>query len=530
MRRWNGWGDDTVEYPLPQKGPEFLERHIGSSQPAKSCRPEEIVPRIPPSRLKDHPLINDDPWLRLVHARGQSFPDWTALRSGEITSFPDGVAYPASNNDVNALLDYAQSENVTLIPYGGGTSVVGHINPLHDGLPVLTVNMRHMNRLLNFDEKSSLATFGAGVSGPELEAKLRSFGFTLGHFPQSFELSTLGGWIATRSSGQQSLGYGRIEDLFAGGTLLTPQGSMTMPPHPASAAGPDLRQLVLGSEGRMGFITEATVRVSHLPEKESFHALFFPDFDQGVKAVRQIMQSKIPLSMLRLSTGIETETTLALAGHERLIGVLEHILSLRGVAENKAMLLIGFTGQGKVVKTARKEALSIAHQHHGIHVGRQFGKQWHKGRFRTPYLRNTLWNMGYGVDTLETAVPWSSVRPTMKAIEESIIDAMKFLGERVHQFTHLSHMYPYGASIYTTVIFRIAPDPDQTYQRWQAMKTAASQAIVTQGGTISHQHGVGMDHGPYLPVEKGGLGMDLLANTIQHLDPQRIMNPGKLII
>jgi len=530
MRRWNGWGDNTVEYPLPNKGPEFLHNHVGIGVPAQDCNLEDIVSVVPPSRLAPHPMVSDDPAQRLFHARGQSLPDWVALRSGRISTFPDGVAHPSSGQDVAELITYAQRFNATLIPYGGGTSVVGHINPLASDTPVLSVNMRRMNQLQHFDETSLLATFGAGVSGPELEARLRAAGYTLGHFPQSFELSTLGGWIATRSSGQQSLGYGRIEDLFAGGTVVTPEGLLQLLPHPASAAGPDLRQMVLGSEGRMGFVTEAIVRVASLPEREEFHALFFPDFDLGMTAVRHIMQNRIPLSMLRLSTAVETETTLSLAGHERLISILEQMLSIRNVSDEKAMLLIGFTGSDGVVKAARKEAFSIARHYKGVHVGRQFGKQWHKGRFRTPYLRNTLWELGYAIDTLETAVPWESVPITMSAIDAAIRKAVKGSGERVHVFTHLSHMYPQGASIYTTYIFRIANDPDETLQRWRAMKSAASEVIVAHKGTISHQHGVGSDHAPYLAAEKGKLGMELLENVMGHFDPQGIMNPGKLLI
>ncbi len=317
-----------------------------------------------------------------------------ALRSGRIAAFPDGVAYPLSTGDVAKLLDYAARVDARVIPYGGGTSVVGHINPEPGERPVLTINMRRMNQLARLDSISQLATFGAGVAGPELEAQLRARGFTLGHYPQSFEFSTLGGWVATRSSGQQSLGYGRIENLFAGGTLLAPAGEMRLPPFPASAAGPDLRQIVLGSEGRLGILTEATVRVSPLPEHEEFHAIFFPDFINGTTAVRRIVQARLSLSLLRLSTPVETRTTLALAGHERLIGLLETMLGVRGVGDGKCMLLCGFTGQSKTVRDARQATLEIAREHGGVSVGRRFGEQWIEGRFRTPYLRNTLVGIG----------------------------------------------------------------------------------------------------------------------------------------
>jgi alkyldihydroxyacetonephosphate synthase len=232
--------------------------------------------------------------------------------------------------------------------------------------------------------------------------------------------------------------------------------------------------------------------------------------------------------MMRFSTPIETATTLALAGHEMLIGTLERLLALRSIGEGKCMLLLGFTGSDALVKMARKAALAISGEQGGVHVGRTFGSQWHKGRFRTPYLRNTLWGLGYGVDTLETAVTWQSVPTTLNAIEAALRPGLADWDEKVHVFTHLSHVYPTGASIYTTYLFRLATDPDETFERWQTLKTAVSQAIVQHGGTISHQHGVGTDHASYLPAEKGPLGMAALADLSRRFDPAGIMNPGKL--
>jgi len=529
MRRWNGWGDSTVEYPLPQNGPNLLSALAGSGMPQKDALLETVLGSVPDSRLERHPLVSTDPKERLCHARGQSLPDWIALRSGRIAAFPDGVARPMNDDEILELIHFAERTGAQLIPYGGGTSVVGHINPLAGDRPVLTVNLRRLNQLEQFDKQSQLATFGAGVSGPELEAQLRALGFTLGHFPQSFELSTLGGWIATRSTGQQSLGYGRIEDLFAGGMVVSPAGVLELLPHPASAAGPDLKQLVLGSEGRMGIITKATVRTTPLPEKEEFHAVFFPNFELGKSAVRHMVQGRLPLSMLRLSTAIETSTMLALAGHERLINLLEHGLTLRRIGDEKSMLMIGFSGSDNIVKASRKEAWSIARQHKGVVAGQQFGKQWHKGRFHTPYLRNTLWEQGYALDTLETAVPWEDVDGTIEAIENALRTSLDDTDTKVLVFSHLSHFYPQGASIYTTYMFGLTPDPDETLQRWHSLKSAASQAIVKQKGTISHQHGVGLDHAPYLKYEKGVLGMEVLADAMRRFDPQGIMNPGKLL-
>ncbi|MCU0486372.1 MAG: FAD-binding oxidoreductase [Anaerolineales bacterium] len=529
MRRWNAWGDDSVTYPLPDSAAHYLESLVGSGQSIPDTPLEKILSGVPPAHIPEHPLISTDPLDRLKHARGQSLPDWLAIRNGLSLSYPDGVAYPETSIQVRELVTWAYQNQVSLIPYGGGTSVVGHINPLAGHGPVLTIDLGRMNSLIHLDSTSLLATFGAGITGPDLEANLRAHGLTLGHYPQSFEYSTLGGWVATRSSGQQSLRYGRIEKLFAGGVMETPLGRLDLPCFPASAAGPDLRELVLGSEGRLGIITEATLRLTRVPDKEDFHAVFFPNFEHGMAAVRQVLAAGVSLCMLRLSTANETTTTLALAGHETLIGALEKLLAIRGLGSQKCMLLIGFCGKGDLVQANRHVALDITGRHGGVHVGKTFGSQWHKNRFRTPYLRNTLWDMGYAIDTLETATDWSKVPEMLIAIEQSLYQSMQTFNERIHVFTHLSHLYPHGSSIYTTYIFRLAADPAETLQRWQSLKAAASQAILTHGGTISHQHGVGLDHRPYLPSEKGPLGMAALQAVVRQFDPSGIMNPGKLV-
>ncbi len=529
MRRWNGWGDEAVSYPILTSAISYIERLVGSSHPGKDLELQAAIALVPKSRLSSSPLISTDPLTRLLHARGQSFPDWVSLRSGLLDTFPDGVALPMSTEQVTGLLHNAMRHHVLLIPYGGGTSVTGHIDPIKAKSKIITVDMRRMNRLIELDAHNLLATFQAGVSGPDLEAHLRAHGFTLGHFPQSFEYSTLGGWVATRSSGQQSLGYGRIEKLFAGGRLQTPLGELSLPTFPASAAGPDLRELVLGSEGRLGILTEACVRIRPLPECEEFHAVFFPDFLHGMEAVRTILSAGLPLCMLRLSTANETSTTLALAGHASLIGALERLLAVRGLGKEKCMLLLGFSGKSSLVRTVRRETFDLTSAQGGVHVGKAFGEQWQKSRFRTPYLRNTLWELGYGVDALETATDWVKVPAMVDRIESAITYASANLNEKVHIFTHLSHVYPTGSSIYTTYIFRLSADPHATLERWRAMKSAASQAIVSLGGTISHHHGVGIDHMPYLAAEKGALGMAALSAVCHQLDPKGIMNPGKLL-
>jgi len=531
MRRWNGWGDEHIDYPLPASAMPFLLEAVGIPTPPQDARLADVIAAVPPSRLPHSPMVSTGQLDRVLHARGQSLPDWIALRSGRIPAFPDGVAYPATNAQVRELLEYAQRAQAQVIPYGGGTSVVGHVNVLPGVAPTLTVDLRRMNRLLGLDGVSQVATFGAGVFGPDIEAQLRAHGLTLGHFPQSFELSTLGGWIVTRSNGQQSLCYGRIEAMFAGGRLEAPAGTMILPGFPASAAGPDLREMVLGSEGRLGVLTEASVRVRAVPEMEELRAVFFPDFRCGQEAVREMMQARLPLSMLRLSTGLETETTLALAGHERLIQLLKAWLRLRGVGGQRSMLIIGLTGSEASVSLGRQQALAWASDHGGVDVGQLLGNEWRRSRFRTPYLRNTLWDAGYALDTLETATHWKNIPQMVAVIEETLRTGLGDIGERVLVFSHLSHTYPSGSNVYTTYLYRIPADgdPEETLRRWRVLKTAASEAIVSAGGTITHQHGIGIDHRSYLPDEKGVLGMDALQTLCERFDPQGIMNPGKLI-
>lgn len=529
MRRWNGWGEETTTFPLSHDAHRYLVEKIGEGRALPDANLDEVLKKVSESRLPDHPLVSKGPEERVRHARGQSLPDWLALRSGNLGALPDGVAYPITKEDVKALIQYAKETGAVIIPYGGGTSVVGHVTPERSEKPVLTMDMGRMNRLISLDKESQIATFGAGAAGPDVESQLRARGYTLGHFPQSFEYSTLGGWIATRSSGQQSLRYGRIEQLFAGGQVETPVGTLQIPTFPASAAGPDLREVTLGSEGRLGILTEVKVRVTPLPARERFYGIFFPNWQGGMKAVQQAVQKKVPLSMLRLSGSAETETQLALVGKRRLVGLLEKLLSKRGAGAEKCMLLFGVTGTRAQCRKALREARGVFKQATGFYISRYLGRKWVESRFQVPYLRNTLWEKGYAVDTLETATDWQNVEYLIDVIESALNETVFHEHERIHVFTHLSHIYAQGASIYTTFIFRIAETHEETLSRWQRLKRVASEAIVANNGTISHQHGVGVDHAPYLVAEKGKLGMGMIKSLCRQVDPNGMMNPGKLI-
>ena len=400
---------------------------------------------------------------------------------------------------------------------------------LANSAPSLVIDMSHLSRFLHLDKTSQLASFETGISGTSIENCLRAVGYTLGHFPQSFEYSTLGGWIATRSKGQQSIFYGGIEKLFAGGSIETPLGTMELPAGIASATGPDLREIVLGSEGRLGIITAATMRISPLPEYESFQAVFFPDWEHGVAAVREIAQTRLSLSMVRLSDAIETQVSLALPSHQKAINAIEWVLRQSGIGNAKCMLIIGATGSS-FARSTLKQALDLVRRHGGMQLfGGAIGNEWVKSRFRNPYLRNNLWEKGYAVDTVETATDWTHVMETKEKIAAALKNGLRDIDERVFSFTHLSHVYPTGSSIYTTYVFRIASDPAETLRRWQALKSAASRAMIEMGATISHQHGVGIDHLPYLANEKHELGIKAIKNLAKNFDPDGIMNPGKLV-
>ena len=533
MRLWNGWGNENSELTMELNDGlrALLEALVGPGTSLNQATLKEVISNVPTSRLDDHALIKTDPETRVRHARGQSLPDWLDMHSGDVDTFPDGVAFPESTEQVRELLAYARENDLVVIPYGGGTSVVGHINPVKSNRPILTIDMGKMSSLLSIDTESQLATFGAGTPGPVVEEALKEHGYTLGHFPQSWELSTLGGWVASRSSGQQSLHYGRIENMFAGGIIETMNGTMTIPTIPASSAGPDIREMILGSEGRIGIITEVTVRITPVPEEEKFQVIFFPSWQIGINAARELIQQRVALSMVRLSNPLETTSLLYMGAGSDSSGVvaLEKSLSEKGIGEGKVMMTFGVTGSARHCETAYQLAIDHCTALGGFVDQSGLGENWAHGRFRAPYLRDPLGAEGYIVDTMETAVDWSKVSEAAENIEEAIRTALDDEGERVHAYTHLSHVYGQGSSIYTTYLFRIGESYELGKNRWMKLKKAGADQIVAHGGTISHQHGVGSDHKNYLAEEKGEFGIAAIHSLCKQFDPYGQMNPGKLL-
>ena len=533
--RWNGWGNVSINKKVSPHGAKLIKSHIGKTNNLKSVSLQQVLKTVPKSRLPaaltELDTVSVDQEVRLRHARGQSFPDWIAMHGGDFEVFPDGVAFPESTDDVEQLLKLAQEHDLIVIPFGGGTSVVGHINPQKGSRPVLTIAMSKMDQLIDLDTESQIATFGAGTQGPAVEAELDEHGYRLGHYPQSWELSTLGGWIAARSSGQQSLGYGRIEQMFAGGTLVTPQGVLNIADIPASSAGPDLREMMMGTEGRAGIFTEVKMRVQSQPEEELFKVAFLPNWAAGKAVLKQAVQSNIRLSMLRLSNAVETDAHLHLGTTPSQFLAISTYLRARGLSSDKVMLTYGVSGdkaQNKLALTQFKKLL----KQHGSVTGKLtdiMGNIWAHGRFKFPYLRGTLWEKGIMVDTFETATNWVNIDEQMAQMQDAVKNSLADEGEAVMAFTHISHVYKQGASLYTTYFFRAAKDHAATLKRWQKIKKAASLSLANGTATISHQHGVGRDHAPYLAAEKGELGLQVTSDMIKSLDPEQRMNPGVLL-
>ena len=545
-RRWAGWGFEDVRFEPPAEMVAWLERRVGPAEPLPRTEPTEIAVADPRPVPKLPGRVSRDPSERLARARGQGLPDLLRLRVGALPALPDAVAFPGSGEEVEAILGVCAERGLRVIPRGGGTSVTGGVNVLPDGPPVVVLDLARLSGLDELDDTSGLATFAAGTAGPEVERALGERGFTLGHFPQSWELSTVGGWVAARASGQESLGYGSIRDLVAGLEVVAPADRLRLPAFPATAAGPDLRHLVLGSEGRLGVITRVTLRVRRKPPPLTVWASVLPTWEQGLGAARELVQEGVPLHLLRLSDEPETEVAMAvgLSGHRRLAPLVRGWLRLRGVPDRGrggCLLLLGTAGEERRVRWVEEASHHFVARHGGVSLGRGPGRHWVRDRFRHPYLRDALLDRGWATDTLETAAPWSRLPELAETVTRSIEGALAegddpgaaADGERVASLCHVSHPYRDGASLYFTFFYRCASngaaDVDCALERWARIKRAATEALVAGGGTLSHHHGVGSWHAPWLRREIGTEGLRLLASAVRELDPRGVLNPGVLL-
>jgi alkyldihydroxyacetonephosphate synthase len=548
--RWNGWGWAAHKDTIAEREElwTWLAEQLGMpALLATPARPIEDV-RLPQSRLAGQTRtalvatlgsdrVRDDKYERAFHALGRSYHDLLRLRSGELSVAPDAVLYPRSTNEVLALLAFASEHNIAVVPFGGGTSVVGGVTAAAGPFSALiTLDLSGMDRIIDIDATTRTATAEAGIYGPVFEKAAQAKGLTLGHYPQSFEFSTLGGWIGHRGAGQGSNHYGRAEDWLISAKLATPEGLLDTNGFPASAAGPQLNDLVLGSEGAFGIITEATVRLRATPSVSDYRGYLFRDFESGAAAIRTAMQQELSATMLRLSDAEETRFYRAYGALGRKRGLKDQFADLylqrRGFDAKACVLIAGFEGDGETTEDARRRFGRLAqHKFGALSLGRGQGERWRQGRFHAPYLRDPMMDRGVGVDTLETAASWSKLDALYTAVRTALENAMRDTapraGARGIVMCHISHSYTDGASLYFTYIFPRALDGE--IAQWSAIKNAASNAIVANGGTISHHHGVGEDHLPWMMQEKGGLGIEVLRAVKHALDPKGILNPGKLI-
>jgi alkyldihydroxyacetonephosphate synthase len=536
--RWWGWGDPAHPPTLPAEALGFLADTVGiAPRPRPPVALGQV--RLAPPALAARALaslrailgaenVRDEHSERVAHAAGKGYPDLVRLRAGEPEGAPDAVVLPSTFDQVRAILKLCAQASLAVVPFGGGTSVVGGVAPLrgaHDG--VVALDMRRMGEVLDFDRESSTVTVQAGMRAPALERYLAQRGLTLGHFPQSFEYVSLGGCAATRSAGQASSGYGSIEKMVLGMRFCAPAGEIELPAVPASAAGPGLRQLLVGSEGALGVICELALRVRTAPRERVYEGVFFEDFAAGVEALRALSQQRASPEVARLSDEQETRMSLALAGAGGVKGRLGRLyLGLRGYGEG-CLAILGFEGAAEEVSRRRKRALELVRRSGGLAVGRSPGEAWRKTRFSAPYLRDELLTHGVMVETLETATQWSNLRALHREVQQAISGALGACGTPGLVMCHVSHLYETGASLYFTLLARQRAD-DQIGQ-WRTVKEAASEAICRGGGTITHHHGVGRDHARWMNEEVGSTGEGALRALKSELDPAGIMNPGKLL-
>jgi alkyldihydroxyacetonephosphate synthase len=522
---WDAWGDPALAKPLPAGIRSLLEQALGVSAVTVPAAGRDEVELSPSALTPEHrdglAAVVGEGFLRtgdhdrLPYAGGKSTPD--LLRRKQIQQdAPDAVIMPGSEDEVAAILDYCSAHRIAVVPFGGGTSVVGGLDPIRGGFDaVVTLDLRRFDALHWLDDISGEAELGAGVTGPEAERLLGERGFSLGHFPQSFLFASIGGFAATRSSGQNSAGYGRFNDMVRGMHVITPAGSLDLGRAPASAAGPDLRELFCGSEGVFGVITRVRVRVHPVPESVRYEAWSFPDFATGAAALRTVVQTGTGATVLRLSDEVETGVSLATA----------HSIGEQSVTGGCLAITV-FEGTPAHAESRHAETRSLIEANGGTSLGEEPARAWEHGRFDAPYLRDSLLSAGALCETLETATTWSNV-PTLKAaVTEALTSALSASGTSALVMCHISHVYPTGASLYFTVV---AGQRGDVAQQWHAAKVAACDAIVACGGTITHHHAVGADHRPWMTAEIGELGAHVLRAVKQTLDPAGILNPGKLI-
>jgi alkyldihydroxyacetonephosphate synthase len=535
---WTSWGADQP--PLPRSARTLLKDALGTLTPQQPLTIDRAI--IPTSALPESvkndlttalggDAVKDDDATRARHAGGQSYADLIRRRRGDASDAPDAVLLPSTTAQIGDVLRICSAARVAVVPWGGGTSVVGGLSSLRgQSESVVALDLSRLDKLISVDEVSLTATFEPGIRTPAAEAALAAHGLTLGHVPQSYERASLGGYVVTRSAGQASSGHGRIDDLLVGCRLMTPRGELALPAMPGSAAGPDLRRLVLGSEGTLGVVTEVTLRVRLLPVKTRYEGWVARSWDEGIAIMRRIAQEGPKPDIVRLSDSEETRVSLALSGTAGLKRrALDTWLRVHGV-RGGCLIIVGFEGTARDVHHRRHEVRRHLRNGHAVSLGTSVGKSWKHHRFAAPYLRDTLLDAGVLAETLETATTWTQLRALYDGVGTALTKSLRVDGKPPLIGCHISHLYPTGASLYFTVLGHA--DSGREIEQWAVAKHAANAAIVAAGGTASHHHAVGTAHREIVATDLGGtdnVGVEALRAMKAYLDPAGILNPGKLL-
>ncbi|GAA2754542.1 FAD-binding oxidoreductase [Amnibacterium kyonggiense] len=545
--KWWGWGVPGVAFHFEDKPAfaPFVLKAVGLDLHASSPleQPDFAALDVPAS-IADAPLreamgaavgadrVADDDLDRVVHTYGKSIRDLIKVRAGRLPRVPDLVVYPADEAAVQAVVDAVVAHDAVLIPFGGGSNIAGSLEPMPgESRPVVSVDLGLLDRVLDVDEGSGLARVQAGVLGPSLEAQLNARGWTIGHFPDSFTHSSLGGWIATRSSGMQSDKYGDIADIARGMRVARPGGLLDLRATPSASTGPSVREMILGSEGRLGVITEAVVQVHRVPAKRSIHAYFFPNWRAGTKAMRQIAASDVHPAITRVSDGRETGFSLSTSKESKGFGAFAQkalfaFLQRRGWnLDEMCLSFIGYEGEPAHVAKQRRAVERIVKRNGGISVGTGPGVLYDQKKFDTPYLRDFLLDRGTAGDVSETSVPWTGLDRMHDGVIAAAEAAYESLGRKGWIMSHLSHSYHSGACLYFTFAFVMGDDPEAEYD---VVKQAIQQAFIDLGGVPSHHHGIGVEHAPWLPDVLSEPGIDVLEGLFAATDPGRNLNPAKI--
>lgn len=548
--KWWGWGQEGVEFTHEDKPAlaPFIREAIDVDVRTRGVAPLrfdqlEIPDPVLPDELWEalehavsRKFVSLDPLDRVVHARGKSLRDLVWQRAGQLPRVPDVVVRPGDEDEVVAVLGATMRFDAVVIPFGGGSSISGSLEaPATETRPVISLDLERLNRVLEIDPVSRLARVQAGVFGPHLEEQLTARGYTFGHFPDSFMQSTLGGWIATRSSGMQSDRYGDIADMTKGLRVVTPSGLLVTRPVPTMSTGPSIREMVLGSEGRLGIITEATVHVQRIPEKRVILGYLFPTFAVGLAAMQELAASEHSVSVTRVSDAHETQFSFAMRVNPTLLDKLQSQalrLFLRrrlGWDLNEMCLsFIGYEGSERHVAAQRRAVGKLVKRHGGLCIGSGPGALYDQKKFDIPYIRDFLLDRGAPGDVSETATTWSNLKPLYDAVIAAANDAFAQIGVKGYVMCHLSHSYHAGACLYFTFAFK-ASSPAAMAAEYGVVKNAIQQAFVDNGGTLSHHHAVGTEHAPWLEQDISAPGAAMLEALFAGTDPGQHLNPGKIV-